>query len=128
MVQWRSPLLVRLGEAYLLAHQAEDAFTLMERGLTLAREHGHRGAEACARRLLGETLSHRDRPDVEAAQAHYGAAMTLASQLEMRPLAAHCHLGLAKLYRRSGKRGEARGHTVAAMTIYRELDMALSIE
>ena len=127
MVQWRSPLIARLGETYLLADRPEDAFTLMGHGLALAREHGHRGAEASARRLLGDIASHHDRPDVGTAEAHYGAAMTLASPLGMRPLIAHCHLGLARLYRRSGKREQAREHIAAATTTYREMEMALSL-
>jgi hypothetical protein len=28
----------------------------------------------------------------------------------MRPLVAHCHLGLGKLYRRTGKREQAQEH------------------
>ena len=43
----------------------------------------------------------------------------------MRPLVAHCHLGLGKLYRRTGKREEAREHLTTATTMYREMDMAL---
>ena len=35
-------------------------------------------------------------------------ALALAEELEKRPVAAHCHLGLGKLYRRRGKREQAR--------------------
>ena len=41
----------------------------------------------------------------------------------MRPLAAHCHLGLGKLYRRTGKRREAQKQVATAATMYREMDM-----
>jgi hypothetical protein len=41
----------------------------------------------------------------------------------MRPLVAHCHLGLGKLYRRSGTREQARDHLTAATTMYRDMDM-----
>jgi uncharacterized damage-inducible protein DinB len=41
----------------------------------------------------------------------------------MRPLVAHCHLGLGKLYRRTGKRQEAREHLRIAATMYREMGM-----
>ncbi len=41
----------------------------------------------------------------------------------MRPLVAHCHLGLGKLYRRAGKREQAQEHLAAATTMYREMDM-----
>jgi hypothetical protein len=75
LVQWRSPLIVHLGETYLLAHRPENAHTLAQRGLTLAGEHGHRGVEAWALSLLGEIAAHHERPDVAAAETQYGAAL-----------------------------------------------------
>jgi Double zinc ribbon len=48
--------------------------------------------------------------------------------LAHRPLVAHCHLGLGKLYRRTGKREEAREHLTTATTMYREIDMAFWLE
>ena len=41
----------------------------------------------------------------------------------MRPLVAHCHLGLGKLDRRTGKRQQAQEHLTTAATMYREMDM-----
>ena len=41
----------------------------------------------------------------------------------MRPLVAHCHLGLGKLYRRTGSREQAHEHLTTATTMYREMDM-----
>jgi hypothetical protein len=41
----------------------------------------------------------------------------------MRPLVAHCHLGLGKLYRRTGKREQAQEHLTTATTRYREMGM-----
>ena len=46
----------------------------------------------------------------------------------MRPLVAHCHLGLGKLYRRTGKREQAREHLTTATTMYREMDMPFWLE
>jgi hypothetical protein len=43
----------------------------------------------------------------------------------MRPLVAHCHLGLGKLYQRTGKLPEAQEHLTTAVTMYREMDMGL---
>ncbi len=94
----------------------------------LARERGERGHEAWVLRLLGEVASHHDRPDVATAEAHYGAAMTLASELGMRPLVAHCHLGLGELYRRTGESEKAREHLATALTMYREMDMRFWVE
>ena len=46
----------------------------------------------------------------------------------MRPLVAHCHLGLGALYRQAGKRDLAREHFTAARTMYREMDMRFWLE
>ena len=67
--------------------------------------------------------THHDRPDVATAEAHYGAAVALAAELGTRPLVAHCHLGLGKLYRRTGKREQAQQHLGAVTTMHRETDM-----
>jgi hypothetical protein len=46
----------------------------------------------------------------------------------MRPEVAHCHLGLGKLYRRSGRREQAHEHLTAATTLFREMDMRFWLE
>jgi len=46
----------------------------------------------------------------------------------MRPLVAHCHLGLAKLYRRTGKRQQAQEHLTTATTMYHDMDMRFYLE
>ena len=46
----------------------------------------------------------------------------------MRPLVAHCHLGLGKLYRHTGKWHEAQEHLTTATMLYRELDMRFWLE
>jgi len=123
-IGWRHSISVaRLGEAYLLAGRPEDARVCADRAVMLARERGERGYEAWSLRLLGEVASHHSRPDVATAEAHYGAAIALASELEMRPLVAHCHLGLGTLYRRVGKREQPPEHLSTATTMYREMDM-----
>jgi len=58
-------------------------------------------------------------------QAHPDA---LADDLGMRPLVAHCHLGLGKLYRRTGKREQAHEHFATATTMYREMEMQFWLE
>ena len=62
------------------------------------------------------------------AEAHYREALALAEPRGMRPLVAHCHLGLGKLYRRTGKRREAQEHLTTATTMYREMDMRFWLE
>jgi hypothetical protein len=46
----------------------------------------------------------------------------------MTPEAAHCHLGLGKLYRRTGKREQAQHHLANATTMYREMGMTYWLE
>ena len=52
----------------------------------------------------------------------------MATELGMRPLVAHCHLGLGKLYRRTGKREQAHERLATAITMYREMDMRFYLE
>jgi hypothetical protein len=49
-------------------------------------------------------------------------------KIGMRPLAAHCHLGLGKLYRRTGDREQGQAHLTSATTMYREMEMTYWLE
>ncbi len=115
--------LAYLGEAHLLAGRRDDAITVAGHALDLAHRQKERGNEAWVLRLLGEIASHHDRPDVATAEAHYSAARALASELGMRPLVAHCHFGLGRLYRRIGDGIKAQEHLTTATTMFREMDM-----
>jgi hypothetical protein len=57
------------------------------------------------------------------AERHYREARARAAELGMRPLVAHCHLGLARLQRRIGAPDRGREHLGAAMALYREMGM-----
>src|SRR5262249_37765485 len=81
---------------HLLAGRVEEAWEFGTRAMVLARERGERGHEAWAHLLLGETSSHRDCPDLAAAEAHYATSTALALELGMRPLIAHCRFGVGK--------------------------------
>ena len=96
--------------------------------LSIEEEQRIDGLVLRGRRLLGEIVSCHDAPHVATAEAHYSAAIALASELGMRPLVAHCHLGLGKLYRRTGQRDEAREHLATVATMYREMDMRFWLE
>ena len=115
-----------LGEAYVLANRLDDAVECARRALSLARAGGQRTYEAGALWLLGEVTARRDSP--EHADGYYGDALVLAEGLEMRPLVAHCHLGLGKVYLRTSKRNQARDHLTVATTMYRDMDMTYWLE
>jgi tetratricopeptide (TPR) repeat protein len=120
--------LVLLGEACILAKRTEDADEFARRAVAICRERGERGNQAYALRLLGEIATHRDPRALTPAESHYREALVVAEGLGMRPLVAHCHLGLARLYRRTDKRDQAHEHLTTATAMYREMDMRFWLE
>jgi hypothetical protein len=81
-----------------------------------------------ALRVLAEIAGRSVPPHVETAILRYREATMMATELGMRPLAAHCHLGLGKLYRRAGKREQALELLTTVMTMYREMGMTYWLE
>jgi tetratricopeptide (TPR) repeat protein len=112
-----------LGGAYLLDERLSDATRIAQDGLAASRRHEEREVEGRLLRLLGDIAAHPDRFDLNAAEAHYRQALALAEEFGLRPLAAHCHLGLGELYRRAGTRQESREHLTTAGTMFGEMDM-----
>ena len=112
-----------LGGALMLEGRLDEALQRAQEANALARRHGERGHEAWSLQMLGAIVSRPDAPDFEKAEAHYRAALGLASELGMRPLVAHCHFELGKLFRKSDRPEDSREHLVAATTLYREMDM-----
>ncbi|TMB94569.1 MAG: tetratricopeptide repeat protein [Chloroflexi bacterium] len=117
-----------LAEGYLAAGEYERAWDRGREALDLSHRNKETGQEAWTLHLLGEIVAHRDPADVESAERFYCQAMTLAEPRGMRPLVAHCHLGLGKLYRRTGKREQAQEHLATAMTMYAKMDMRFWLE
>jgi tetratricopeptide (TPR) repeat protein len=115
-----------LGRASLVLGQLDQARRLGD--LAVESSFRHPGYEAHARHLLGDIATHPDRFDAERGEAHYRDALALAEPRGMRPLVAHCHFGLGKLYRRRGKGQAAQDHLTAATAIHRKLDMRFWLE
>ena len=78
--------------------------------------------------LLAEIAAHPDRFDAGHGDTRYHKAMAAAQAQGRRPVIAHCHLGLSKLKRRTGKQQEAQEHLTIATTMYREMDMGFWLE
>jgi tetratricopeptide (TPR) repeat protein len=112
-----------LGEAHLAEDRLEEAQALAECTLAFARVHQERGHEAYALRLLGDIAVHHESPERGQAEVHYQHALTLADELAMRPLMAHCHQGLGRLYGQTGRGEEARVALSTAIDLYRAMDM-----
>jgi tetratricopeptide (TPR) repeat protein len=117
-------VLTELSEALLLVGRVDEASALAGRLLELSRTHTERGYQAHACRRLGDVALRREPPDVDQAAVHYRQALALAEEVGMRPLQAHCHLGLGILYARTGRREQARADLSAAIELYRAMDMA----
>ncbi|MFQ5896678.1 MAG: AAA family ATPase [Candidatus Methylomirabilia bacterium] len=118
----------RWAEGLLLAENIREAKRTADRALELATTFGERGIEADTHRLLGEISAAVDSPDVESARTYYDRAKALADDLGMRPLLARCHLGLGKLYRRTGDCPKAQEHLSRATALFREMEMRFWLE
>jgi tetratricopeptide (TPR) repeat protein len=121
-------LLTELSEAYLFVGRVDEASALAGRLLELSRTHTGRGYQAHAYRLLGEVAIRREPLDIDQATAHYHQALTLADELGMRPLLAHCHCGLGILYNRIGRPEQARAELSVAIELYRTMEMTFWLE
>jgi class 3 adenylate cyclase/tetratricopeptide (TPR) repeat protein len=115
-----------LGHACLLLGQLDEAKRL---GNRVVESYASRpGYVAHAWRLLGDVAIHPDEFNAEQGQVHYHKALAVAEPRGMRPVVAHCNLGLGKLYQRTGKHEQAVEHLTTATSMYREMDMRFFLE
>jgi class 3 adenylate cyclase/tetratricopeptide (TPR) repeat protein len=121
---WHSRNVVWLGEALLLAGRSEEARATAERALVLTRQQRHRICEPWALHLLGEIAAKGDGP---ASLDRYREALALADAFGMRPLVAHCHLGLGRHYRRVGDEAQSHEHLAAAAALLRQMQIQGSL-
>ena len=106
----------------------DDAINAAQRALLLSRRHDEKGNEAWILQLLGEIYMCREPTNVENAEIFYRQAVTIAEELEMRPLVARYHRGLGELYRRSNKFCLAKEHLNNCVTLMRPMEMGLWLE
>ncbi|HKW93156.1 MAG TPA: tetratricopeptide repeat protein [Methylomirabilota bacterium] len=126
--RWKGVLMPyqSMGRAALLLDRLDESQSLGERAVTFSPFR--QSDEAHALHLLGDIASHPDRFDAESAEIYYRKALALAEPRGMRPLVAHCHLGLGRLYLRTGQPEQAHEHLTIATTMYREMDMPFWLE
>ena len=62
---------------------------------------------------------------LDQAESDLRRALDGATALALRPLAAHCRVGLARVCVRRGKHHEARNHLVSAIAMYQAMQMPL---
>ena len=120
---WHVMLGIEMGDAYLQIGQVDDAERIARQTLEISQHQRGRGSEAGARRLLGEVVANRDSAQLETAMSHYQQALTVAKELGMRPLIAHCHLGLGKVLAKTEQIEQARDHLTNASTLFQSMSM-----
>jgi class 3 adenylate cyclase/tetratricopeptide (TPR) repeat protein len=118
-----APVLTELSEACLQVGRMDEARALAARLLDLSHTHTGHGYQAHACRLLGEVARRREPPDLDQAATHYRQALTLAEEVGMRPLQAHCHRGLGTLCATAGQAEQARAELSTALAMYQAMDM-----
>ena len=119
---WGVWIEAQLGEAHLLSGEPGLARAAVEHALEAARQHGERGHEAWALNVLGAIAETAPRSRDEAERC-YRASLLLATDLGMRPVAAHCHAGLARVNRQAGRPDQAAEQLAIAAAMYSEMGM-----
>src|SRR5688500_6122003 len=97
---------------------------MVSRAFTMASNRHERGYATWALRLRSAIPAIRAAHNGQEGGAQYQCAVAVAQELEMRPLQAHCHLGLGKLYCRIGRLEEARTELGIAVEMFRDMGMA----
>ena len=119
----RALQLAWLGEAHLRERRLERLASARRRPCpwrsSTRSAVTRRGPSTCSAPSSPGTLV----PISKFTERHYRAALALADELGMRPLVAHCHLDLGKLFRNAGRPEHAREHLMMAAALYREMGM-----
>jgi tetratricopeptide (TPR) repeat protein len=119
----RAYMHMTLARVYLEAGDLDRAELSARTGLGFAERHAEHGWRGWNHWVLGEVAARRDPPDAAGAEGQYREAAQVAAELGMRPLAAHCHVGLGRLYGRLTNRQKAQEHLKTATEMFRGLDM-----
>jgi len=117
-IGWTSYSLAR---AYFVLGRLDDANRLAT--LTIEAASARTDFVPDTLHLLGDIATHPERFDAERGEALYERALALAEAQGMRPLVAHCHLGLGKLRACQNRREQAIEQLDAAAAMYRDMDM-----
>jgi class 3 adenylate cyclase/tetratricopeptide (TPR) repeat protein len=112
-----------LANAYLLAGRRESAHGAAQQALQLARRYREKGPEAWAMYLLAESEDVSRGNQAAETRSGYLSALRCSEDLGMRPVAAHCHMGLGKLYASLGDKVTAQSELQTALSMYHEMDM-----
>jgi class 3 adenylate cyclase/tetratricopeptide (TPR) repeat protein len=117
---WPARILLCAATTALSGGRIDEAASQASEALALSRRLGARGSEAEALCLVGDVALTGSGKEAEGS---YREALTLADELGIRPLQAHCHLGLGKLHGRAGQLEVACQELTAAIDLLRAMKM-----
>ncbi|MGI9315703.1 MAG: adenylate/guanylate cyclase domain-containing protein [bacterium] len=124
---FRSLVTVHMAHALYLGENLAEAQEVAEDGLALARKRGEQGHEAHALRQLGEICCHPNAMDLESAKSHFQSAMGLAESHSMRPMLAHCYLGLGQVAKHTNAQRDSQEYASKASGIFQELGIKSAV-
>ena len=118
-----APVLNELGNALIQTGRLDEAQKVVARLEAVADSYNSSSLYAYAQRLQGELFRRREPLECRQVEGAYRRAMAFADDQDMRPLQAHCHHGLGKLYQQSGQIEQARAELTTAIGMYRDMEM-----
>jgi class 3 adenylate cyclase/tetratricopeptide (TPR) repeat protein len=116
----KSFAITALSEAALLAGELDEAYAIANQAVERTRRNGERSAQAYAC-WLQAIIQTELGANLEPADSPFQTARTIATQLGLRPLLAHCELGLGDMYQRLGFSREASTHRQRGQGLLKEL-------
>jgi class 3 adenylate cyclase/tetratricopeptide (TPR) repeat protein len=119
----KAMVLVRLGQAALLAGHVQEAEARGRQALEIALAHEEKGYEAWARFLIGRAAWAAGPQNATPAAAQIERALQLALASEARPLVAYCQSTLGAIRQRGGEEATAKQLAAAADAAYAQLGM-----
>ena len=112
-----------LSGAYMIAGRTDQAEALARSGLAMSVESKDRGSQAWLLGILADVTARRFPLNVKQADEDYGLALALAQELKMRPLQAHCHMGIGNFYAQVDDVTKARSELQSAVDLYKAMSM-----
>jgi len=112
-----------LSEAFRLNGRLAKAFETAQEAIRIYRQTDEHCFGAWALLAMAKIQSENSSDQIEQALQTYCQAKELAEKFKMRPLLAHCCLGLGRFYKRRGEKENASSELIKAIDLFRSLGM-----
>ena len=115
--------IIAYGTVYRLAGKLEEAEQVAAATLKVVEQHGYRGIHAKVAHLLGNIHASHSPPDTTKAIGYYEQAVSLAKELQMRPLVAQCNRSLGLLHNATEQYEEVSPYLTQAVKLFSDMEM-----